>query len=64
MKKANGKSSQNAANRRRKFWKLRFGKKMHFSSSEAGEYRVVKGSRVPTTNSKEKIREAVKAAIY
>ena len=64
MKKANGKSSQIAANRRRKFGKLKFWKKTHFSSSDASEYRVVKNSRVPTTNSKEKIREAVKAAIY
>ena len=61
MKKANGKSS---ANQKRKFWKLKFKKTTQVSSTNEGSYRVVKGSPVPTTNSKEKIHEAVVAAIY
>ena len=62
MKKVNGKSSA-SANQKRKFWKLKF-KKKTVSPSDEDTYRIVKGSPVPTTNSKEKIQEAVVAAIY
>ncbi len=63
MKKANGKTLA-SGNRKRKFWKLKFKKNTQGSSSDESTYRKVKASPVPTTNSKEKIREAVKAAIY
>ena len=63
MKKTNGKSSASASEKR-KFWKLKFKKNTQVSPSNEGAYRVVKGSPVPTTNSKEKIQEAVVAAIY
>jgi hypothetical protein len=63
MKRANFISSV-SANKKRKAGKPKQKNSTPTPASGESVYRIVKGSPVPTTNSKEKIREAVVAAIY
>jgi len=63
MKRANFISSI-SANKKRKLRKPKQKNSTQTPASGENAYRIVKGSPVPTTNSKEKIRQAVEAAIY